>query len=91
MIEKVQKRLIQFYNPLKNSYKYVNLKKSEATFKCAQDERSKLIKFINLVNSLTSANKIYRLAGFDHWLRNRKKLHPSEPLPSINFQDGSAR
>lgn len=60
MIEKVRKKIIQFYNPIKNSHKYINLKKSEAAFKCAQDERSKLIKFINLVNSLTSTDKIYK-------------------------------
>ncbi len=60
MIEKVRQKIIQFYNPIKNSYKYINLKKSEAAFRCAQDERSKLIKFINLVNSLNSADKIYK-------------------------------
>ncbi len=61
MIEKVRKKIIQFYNPLKNAYKYINLKKSEAAFRCAQSERSKLIKFINLVNSLNSAEKIYKI------------------------------
>ncbi len=60
MIEKIRKKIIQFYNPIKNSYNYINLKKSEAAFRCAQDERSKLIKFINLVNSLNSADKIYK-------------------------------
>lgn len=54
-----KKILLQFYTPLKNAFKYEILKNSEAAFISAQEERSNLIRFINLVNSLTSADTVY--------------------------------
>ena len=51
--------LFQLYNPLKNAFRYEILKNSEASYFSAEEERSNLIQFINLVNSLTSAGKVY--------------------------------
>lgn len=83
----ISNTLFQFYNPLKNANRYEVLKNSEATFISAHEERSNLIRFINLVNSLTSADKVYsticqeilRLFDFDTahiMLEENSKLVP---------------
>ncbi len=59
VISKINSALLQFYNPLVNAFKYEILKNSKVALTTAKEERSNLIRFINLVNSLTSANKAY--------------------------------
>ncbi len=73
IIEQITDTIIPFYNPIKNNFDHKNQKNDSSILLSAQQERSRLIRFINLINSLSSTGELLKtisieslnLFGFD--------------------------